>query len=552
MRKHVRPIPDGLDFIEMLRISLSFSVKDILLIKFLLPERRKQMLKKVLAVLMSAALAMGIAGCGSSTSENKPAAEEKGSAEGTASDTLKIAYTADPEGLDPQRTAAVSTLTVASNIFDTLITCDSNWNLKSDLAKDWDISDDGMEITFHLNEGVLFHNGREMTADDVKYSFERLKDAESPKASMYENIIGIEVIDPYAIKFTTEKLDVDLLYSFAYPWTAIVPQECADDLKTNPVGTGAYKFVEWTPQEAIKLVRNDDYFGDKAKIQNVEFQLIPDATSQLAALMVGDINITEVTADQIDVLNNTDGVKGYSVPINSIQILALNQENEYLSNEKVRQAIAMAIDKDEIINTVVWGNGTKIGSHLPVSSPYYIDTSDVMPYDVEKAKALLAEAGYPDGFTISLKLPKSYQTHVDAGQIIADQLGKIGITCNVEIIEWAAWMSDVYTDKKYDMTVIAHSGRLDPYNFLARYKSTSGDYISLLSGDVDSLLDEALQEKDEAKRKEVYADIQKVLAEEVPAVYIQSLNRFYGLSDNVEGFEEYPIDIMNLKAVSFS
>ncbi len=510
------------------------------------------MLKKVLAVLMSAALVVGVAGCGSSTSDNNQATGSESNAEGTASDTLKIAYTTDPEGLDPQRTAAVSTLTVASNIFDTLITCDADWNLIPDLAKDWEVSDDGMEITFHLNEGVLFHNGREMTADDVKYSFERLKEAESPKASMYENIVGIDVIDPYTIKFTTEKLDVDLLCSFAYPWTAIVPEECADDLKTNPVGTGAYKFVEWTPQESIKLERNDDYFGDKAKIQNVEFKLIPDATSQLAALMVGDVNITEVTADQIDVLNNTDGVKGYSVPINSIQILALNQENEYLSNEKVRQAIAMAIDKDEIINTVVWGNGTKIGSHLPVSSPYYVDTTDVMPYNVEKAKELLTEAGYPDGFTISLKLPKSYQTHVDTGQIIADQLSKIGIKCDVEIVEWATWMSDVYTDKKYDMTVIAHSGRLDPYNFLARYKSTSGDYISLLSGDVDALLDEALQEKDETKRKEIYANIQKVLAEEVPAVYIQSLYKFYGLSDNVQGFEEYPIDIMNLKEVSFS
>ena len=113
--------------------------------------------------------------------------------------------------------------------------------------------------------------------------------------------------------------------------------------------------------------------------------------------------------------NNTDGVKGFSKPQNSIQILGLNQENEYLSNEKVRQAIAMAIDKDEIINTVVWGNGTKIGSHLPVSSPYYVDTTDVMPYNVEKAKALLAEAGYPDGITLSLKLPKTYQTHVDTG-----------------------------------------------------------------------------------------------------------------------------------------
>lgn len=508
------------------------------------------MLKKVLAVLMSAMFVVGAAGCSSSKKEATGDSAQETSAE--EKDTLRIAYTADPEGLDPQRTAAIATLEVTSNIFDTLITCDTDWNIIPDLAHDWDLAEDGMSITFYLNEGVLFHNGREMTAADVKYSFERLKGEESPKASMYKNIVGIDVIDDYTIKFTTENLDVDLLQSFAYPWTAIIPEECSDDLKTNPVGTGAYKYVEWVPQQSIKLTRNDDYFGEKANIQNVEFTLIPDYTSQLSALMVGDIDITEVTADQIDVLNNTDGVKGYSEPQNSIEILALNQENEYLSNVKVRQAIAMAIDKDEIIDTVVWGNGTKIGSHLPVCSPYYVDTTDVMPYDVEAAKELLAEAGYPDGFTISLKLPKPYQTHVDAGQIIADQLSKIGITCEIEIIEWATWMSDVYTDKKYDMTVVAHSGRLEPYNFLSRYKSTSGDYISLLSGDVDALLDEARQEKDEAKHKELYADIQRVLAEEVPCVYLQSLSKFYGLNEKVEGFSIYPIDMLNLKAVSFS
>lgn len=508
------------------------------------------MLKKVLAVIMSAALVAGAAGCSSSKGEAQE--ENKEATESEAKDTLKIAYTADPEGLDPQRTAAVATLEVTSNIFDTLITCDPDWNIIPDLAKDWKVSDDGMSITFYLNEGVLFHNGREMTAADVKYSFERLQGEESPKASMYKNIKSIDIEDDYTITFTTENLDVDFLLSFAYPWTAIIPEECSDDLKTNPVGTGAYKYVEWIPQQSVKLVRNDEYFGEKANIENVEFVLIPDYTSQLAALMVGDIDITEVTADQIDVLNNTDGVKGVTIPQNAIQILALNQENEYLSNVKVRQAIAMAIDKDEIIDTVVWGNGTKIGSHLPVTSPYYVDTNDVMPYDVEAAKALLAEAGYPDGFTISLKLPKPYQPHCDAGQIIADQLSKIGINCEIEIIEWATWMSDVYTDKKYDMTVVSHSGRLDPYNFLSRYKSTSGDYISLLSGDVDALLDEALQETDEAKRKEIYAEIQNILAEEVPCVYLQSTSKFYGLNENVEGFNRFPIDILDLKAVSFS
>ena len=215
------------------------------------------MLKKVLAVLMTAALAAGAVGCSSSGQKTKD--EDKETVNSEVKDTLRIAYTADPEGLDPQRTAAVATLEVASNIFDTLITCDPEWNIIPDIAKDWKVADDGMSVTFYLNEGVLFHNGREMTANDVKYSFERLKGAESPKASMYENIKSIDIEDDYTITFTTEKLDVDLLCSFAYPWAAIIPEECSDDLKTNPVGTGAYKFVEWTPQQSGKLVRNDEY-----------------------------------------------------------------------------------------------------------------------------------------------------------------------------------------------------------------------------------------------------------------------------------------------------
>ena len=193
------------------------------------------MLKKVLAVLMSATFVLGVAGCGSSKTSDEKTTETENTGD-SAKDTLTIAYTTDPEGFDPQRTAAISTLEVTSNIYDTLITCDADWNVIPDLAKDWTISDDGKEITFNLNEGVLFHNGREMTADDVKYSFERLQDAESPKAKMYANIIGIDVIDPYTIKFTTEKLDVDLLDYLLIPGQQSFLKKQQTNLKTEPVG----------------------------------------------------------------------------------------------------------------------------------------------------------------------------------------------------------------------------------------------------------------------------------------------------------------------------
>jgi peptide/nickel transport system substrate-binding protein len=343
-----------------------------------------------------------------------------------------------------------------------------------------------------------------------------------------------------------------VLFRSIYPWTAIVPSEAAETLQTNPVGTGAYKFVQWIPQQQVVLTRNDDYYLAKAKIKQLEFVLIPDATSQLADLQVGHTHITEITGSQVQTVNESQDLKVYTEPMNAVQILALNMENKYLSNVKVRQAIAKAINKDDIINTAVWGYGDKVGSHLPVNYPDYVDTNSVMPYDPEGARKLLAEAGYSQGLMLELALPKTYQIHVDTGQIIADQLRQIGITANVVIMEWGQWLSDVYSGKKYDMTVVALSGRLDARYFLKRYHSNSKDFISLLTGEVDQLLDQSAKESDPDKRKEIFKQIQMILAEKVPVVYIQTPHKIFGEAKNIEGFRIYPIDIYEYKDVYFT
>jgi len=470
----------------------------------------------------------------------------------TTADILRIAYSTDPQGLDPQKTSAVATFNITGNIYDTLLAITPDWQIQPRLAESYTISPDGMEINFKLKKGVKFHNGREMKAPDVKFSFERLKGEGSPKAADYANIKQIDVIDDYTVKFTTATLDVELVKAFCYPWTAIVPSEAADKLQTNPVGTGAYKFVEWIPQQQVMLTRNDDYFMDKAKIKDLGFVLIPDATSQLAALRVGDVDITEITGNQVKTVQENPALKVYTEPMNATQLLALNMENKALSDVRVRQAIAKAINKDDIINTVVWGYGNKVGSHLPINYPDYVDTNSVMPYDPEGAKKLLADAGYGQGLKLELTLPKSYQIHVDTGQIIADQLSKVGITADIKIIEWGQWLSEVYTNKKYDMTVVALSGRLDSRYFLKRYRSNSKDFVSLITGDVDQLLDQAGKETDVAKRKEIFKQIQFILAEKLPAVYIQTPHKIFGLTKKVEGFRIYPIDIYEYKDVSFS
>lgn len=464
---------------------------------------------------------------------------------------LTIAYQVDPQGLDPQMTAAASTLTVTNNIYDTLVGVTYDWQIVPRIAESWELSEDGMSITFKLRDDIMFHNGRALTSKDVVYSFERLKSDGSAKAADYANIISIEAAGDYAVTFTTEKLDVELIKNFAYPWAAVVPEECSDTLKNNPVGTGPFVLDEWVPQQHIILKRNDDYFGDKAKLETVKYVLVPDATSLMAGLQVGDYDIIPLTGDQVQLLEGDDRFKVLSEPMNAVQVLALNTDNEILKNEKVRQAIASAVNKDDVIEVSQFGHGVKIGSHLPPTAPDYYDTNDIMPYDVEKARNLLAEVGYPDGFELRLSLPKDYQLHVDAGQVIADQLSKIGIKANVEIMEWSTWLNDVYNGKNFDMTVMGHTGRLDSYAFLSRYYSDSNDYISLKTGEVDSLLDSALQELDDAKRKDIYKEIQLILATKLPAVYLQTPDTMLGMSADVEGMHIFPLDIYDMKEVYF-
>lgn len=465
---------------------------------------------------------------------------------------LTMGYTTEPEGLDPHRTAAASTFAVTNNIYDTLVGVTSDWKIVPRLAKKWVISDDGMEITFTLRDDVYFHNGRQMTAKDVEYSFNRLKDAESPRARDYQNIIKIDVLSDYEIKFTTETLDVELLKSFAYPWAAVVPEEEVANLKTKPVGTGAFILEEWVPQQYLTLKRNDNYYGDEVKIETVKLILIPDATSMMAGFQVGDLDIIPLTGDQVTMVEGNENYKVLSEPMNAVQIMSLNTKNQYLSNEKVRQAMAMAINKDEVIEASMFGYGAKIGSHLPPTSPDYYDTNNIIEYNPEKAKALLKEAGYENGFEIDMSLPKNYQLHVDAGQVIADQLSKIGINVNIQLVEWGTWLSEVYGEKKFDTTVVGHTGRLDSYAFLSRYKSNSNDYISLTTGEVDDLLEKALRELDEGKRKEIYKEIQIILANKLPAIYLQAPHTMFALQKNVEGMKIFPIDIYDFKEVYFT
>ena len=513
-------------------------------------------MKRLIAIGLSILLLMGLAACSSESAGTQAGTDAAGAnTEGTASasekNELVMALGVDPDGLDPQRTTAASTFQITNNIYEPLLTVTADGELTNALADSWTVSEDGLTITFTLRADAQFSNGNPCDADAVIASFERLKAEDSPRAGDYANIVSMEAVDAQTVVFTMGTLDVAALSSFAYPWAAIVDVTVADTLTNQPVGTGPYVLEQWIPQQSLTLTRNETYPGT-VHIETVEFRMMPDAASQISAFQNGELDIITVSGDQVGAFENNPDYNVIQAPANSLQLMAMNLDNEALADIRVRQAINYAVDKDALIETVWWGYGQKIGSHYPTVLKEYVDHSEDYTYDPDRARELLAEAGYGDGLTLQMYLPQNYTAYVNAGQVIADQLEQVGIHCEITIVEWATWLSDVYTNRQYDLTVVGHTGRLDPYVLLARYDTESGEnYFNYSNPEVDQLLADYQSEQDEAARTEIVQRIQAILAEEVPALYIQDPISLYVTQSDVEGFETYPIDIYEMKNVSF-
>lgn len=510
-------------------------------------------MKRLLAAALTFAATLSLASCGTSNSKDSvgqtPAPPSQTAESRSAGRELSMALSVDPDGLDPQRTTAASTFQITNNLYDTPLRVNTDGSLREGLAQKWEVSEDGLTLTFHLRPDVRFHNGDICDAQAVVASFQRLKEEESPRAADYANYT-FSVQDADTVVVTCEALDVAALSNFAYPWSAVVDVKAADTLKNQPVGTGPYRLQEWVPQQSLTLAKNPDYY-DTVNLDTINFKMMPDATAQIASLRNGERDIISVSGDQVAAFENDPQFNVITTPSNGLQLMAMNLQNEALSDVRVRQAINYAVDKQALIDTVWWGYGQKIGSHYPTVLKEYVDMNDRYPYDPEKAKELLSQAGYQDGLTLEMYLPKSYPAYVSAGQVIADSLKEVGITCNITIVEWAAWLSDVYNGRNYDLTVVGHTGRLDPYVLLARYQSDSSEnYFNYSNEEVDQLLADYKSETDEDKRTEIVQRVQEILAQDVPAYYIQDPITIYVTDSAVTGFQLYPIDIYELKDIS--
>ncbi len=470
---------------------------------------------------------------------------------------LRVAVATEPPGLDPTtNAAAVIRQLLHHNLYEGLVQVDENGELHPQLAEDWEVSADGRQYTFYLRDGVRFHDGTALDAAVVAASFRRAQDPTTghPRREDYDVIDSIEVVDELVVGFHLVQPQAAFLSLLALAQSVIVPPE-ADDLARHPVGTGPFQFVEWRPADRLVLARNPHYyFPDLPRLERVEFRFVRDPAAQRRALLAGSVHVVvEVTPENAVELKERPGFTVASGPSNVVQVLSINNSRAPLDQLAVRQAIAHAVDRREIIERVFFGYGTAVGSHMTPTLPYYVDLTDLHPYEPLVARELLAEAGFQDGLALNLTLPSNYAQHVRTGELIAAQLEQVGIRVNIELVDWATWLERVFSQGNYDLTVIAHPGRLDPALILSVYGPERPDYYfrrGWESAEMDQLLAEGSVEVSEERRRELYARAQEILAEEVVNVYLQDMAAIVAMRTGVSGVPILPIYALDLSRVS--
>ena len=459
------------------------------------------------------------------------------------------------DSLDPHKALAAGTKEILFNVYEGLLKPDSQGNNIPAVAESYTVSEDLMTYTFKLRDGIKFHNGKNVTADDVKYSIDKfagISDGSEPLVSAFSVIEEVNIIDDKTVDVVLNTPDTDLPTYLAMVSAAIIPKDNKNP-DTVAIGTGPYKYVSRSPQENVICEAFDDYWGEKANIKNVTFKVEANADSIVMDLLGGSIDFyARLTIDQVKQLNDEFSV--YEGTMNLVQALYLNNNVKPFDDVRVRQALSYATDVDEILDITAEGKGTKIGSSMfPAFGKYYDESlSELYPTDIEKAKELLKEAGYENGFNMTITVPSNYQPHIDVAQVLAEQYKKIGVNAEIQLVEWNSWLSDVYTGRNFESTVIGvDASYLAASALLSRFESTAdNNFINFKSDAYDKAYNKTLTTADDDERTALYLECEKILADEAANVYIQDLPEYVVLNKKFTGYEFYPLyvqDIAKLK-----
>ncbi|WP_051151008.1 ABC transporter substrate-binding protein [Butyrivibrio sp. VCB2006] len=463
---------------------------------------------------------------------------------------LTVGIPQDIDGLDPHNSTGAGTREVFYNIFEGLVKADSEGNLNPAVASEYTISEDSKVYTFTLRDGIKFHDGSNVTVEDIKYSLERNMgvDGSEPLIKAYKAIDSVNIVDDSHVEVVLKDSDSDFLTQLT---VAIIP-EANEHPETTPIGTGPYKYVSNSPQENFIVTRFDDYWGEKAYIKDVVFKIEANMDAIVLDLEGGSIDMmARVTPTQVSQLS--DKFQVYEGTMNLVQALYLNNAVKPFDDVRVRQALCYAVDPQKIMDFVSEGAGTEIGSAMfPAFSKYFMpELNDTYNLDVDKAKELLSEAGYPNGFEFTITVPSNYGQHVDTAQVISEQLKEIGVTANIQEIEWNSWVSDVYSGRQFEATVVGiDASTLSASALLNRYVSDNGkNFVNFNSADYDAAYANATAATDDAEKTKYYKECETILSKEAASVYIQDLPEFVVLNKKFTGYVFYPLYVQDIAKI---
>ena len=511
---------------------------------------KKKLLALFLALVMVGAV---LPGCGDGSKDPGGQGNNGKTGEPVKGGEITVGIAQDlDDSLDPHQTVAAGTREVLFNIFEGLVKPNSDGEMIPAVAEKYTLSEDGTTYTFTLREGVKFHNGQTVTAEDVVYSINRCaavpEGQEKPLVAAFSAVKSVEALDEKTVAVTIAQRDLEFI---SYMTAAIIPADY-ENQDTAPVGTGPFKFVSRTPQQDFVMERFEDYWGAPAWLDKVTYKICENADALVMNLNGGSIDLcAHLTSAQASQLNqNFQVLEG---TMNLVQAIYLNNQAKPFDNQLVRQALCYAIDRQGIMDMVADGHGTAVGSSIyPAFTKYFLpELVDKYPHDEAKAKELLAQAGYPDGFDMTISVPNNYQPHMDTAEVVAEQLREAGINVTIQPVEWSTWLDTIYNGRQFQATVVGvDAANMTARAMLERFTSDYGkNFINYNNPAYDALFQQAINAQDEATQTDLYKQMEAMLADTAANVYIQDLCDLVAMRQDLGGLKFYPIYVLDLSTV---
>jgi len=463
-----------------------------------------------------------------------------------AKKSLTLGMVLEPPHLDPTAGAAAAIDEVVyANIFEGLTRIDRWGVVRPALAKIWKVSDDKKTYTFQLRKGVKFHDGSGFDADDVLFSLNRARGKSSTNAqkTLFKPIVKVVKKGKYTVAVTLNHVTGSFLFNMGWGDAVMVDPASAASNKSKPVGTGPFQFNRWVKGDRIEMVKNSNYWGKPVKLKKAIIKIIPDPAAATAALLAGDIDAF-ANFPAPEALSHLEADPRLHVAVGNTEgetILSTNNQRGPFKKLKVRQALAYAIDRQAIVDGAMFGFGKPIGTHFAPHHLAYVDLTKKFAYNPQKAKKLLAEAGYPNGFKAVIKLPPpSYARR--GGEIVASQLRKVGIQLEIIPVEWAQWLDQVFKKRDYDLTIVSHTEPMD-IGIYAR----KDYYFAYESPKFQALMDELNATVDREARFAIMGEAQRLISDDCVNGYLFQLAKLGVWNKNIRGlWENSPIQANDL------